>query len=230
MPELVREVTLSPGPQIPPVSTQQGFGARLGGVKHLVKYPAGRNRVAPLRKILWKLSNAIKMFLPSYFILRASSPSSSFPWPISLSLSLSVSQFQALSVFISLCLSFPPLTLPLCPVFPLSLFLCFTCEHTGSHTHAGLYTHSCMLLALDAFSSAVSELTSLSCASRKHVLISIIFQVSLGSTETLPSCVHLRRTGDARFLLCHWQDIRILHCAQIVLCFGCSNIARETHN
>ena len=173
------------------------------------------------------------MFLPSYFILchlLFFLLLSLTYFSLAQSLCLSVS---GLSVFVSLCISFPPLPLPLSPVFSLSLSLFYTRTHRLTHTRAGLYTHSCMLLALDAFSSAeryISELTWLSCASRKHVLICIIFQVSLGSTETLPSCVHLRRTWDARFLLCHGQDISILHCAQIVLCFRCPNRARETHN
>ena len=118
------------------------------------------------------------------------------PFP-DLFLSHSVSQFlsqsQTLSVFVSLCISFPALCL-LSLSLSLSLSLFYTRTHRLTHTRAGLYAHSCMHLDLDAFSSAVSELTLLSCASRKHVLIYIIFQVSSGSTGTLPSGVHLRRT------------------------------------
>ena len=135
------------------------------------------------------------MFLPSYFIFRhilSFLLLSLTYFSLAQSLCLSVSSFICCRVSVYL---FPFSTPPFISCFfSLSLSLFYTRIHRLAHTHAGLYTHSCMLLALDAFSSTVSELTWLSCASRKHVLIYIIFQVSLGSTETLPSCVPLRRT------------------------------------
>ena len=107
----------------------------------------------------------------------------------SVCLSLSFSLSLRLYLFLSLCVSPSP---PFVSCFSLSVF--YTRTHRLMHTRAGLYTHSCMLLDLNALSSAVSEFTLLFCASRKHVLIYIIFQVSSGSTGTLPSGVHLRRT------------------------------------
>lgn len=128
------------------------------------------------------------MFLPSYFIppcllsfLLLSLTYFSLTW----SLCLSVSGFICVHLSVYL---FPSSNPPFISCFSLSLSFSLLHMNTQTLTHAGLYTHSRMLLALDAFSSAVSELTSLSCASRKHVLIYIIFQVSLSS---LKHCLHV---------------------------------------
>lgn len=114
------------------------------------------------------------MFLPSYFILRhllSFLLLSLTYFSLAQSLCLSVSGFICCRVSVYL---FPFSTPPFISCFlSLSLSFFYTRIHRLAHTHAGLYTHSCMLLALDAFSSAVSELTWLSCASRKHVLLFI---------------------------------------------------------